>query len=47
MLIKDLFSVKNKNKNKIFVIAEIGNHKGSVTIAKKMFMEAKILVQMQ
>ena len=42
MLIKDLFSIKDKNKNKIFVIAEIGNnHKGSVKIAKKMFMEAK------
>ena len=42
MLIKDLFSIKKKNKDKLFVIAEIGNnHKGSVTIAKKMFLEAK------
>lgn len=42
MLIKDLFSAKKKNKDKPFVIAEIGNnHKGSVTIAKKMFLEAK------
>ena len=41
MLIQDLFSVK-KIKDKLFVIAEIGNnHKGSVIIAKKMFLEAK------
>jgi len=40
MFIKDLFS--SKNKDKPFVIAEIGNnHKGSMEIAKKMFSEAK------
>ena len=42
MKIKELFARKKKNYNKPFVIAEIGhNHKGSVEIAKEMFVAAK------
>ena len=42
MKIKELFLKKSFNKDKPFVIAEIGhNHKGSVNIAKKLFLSAK------
>tara|TARA_B100001057_G_scaffold501260_1_gene622786 strand:- start:5082 stop:6128 length:1047 start_codon:yes stop_codon:yes gene_type:complete len=42
MSFKSLFNQKNINTNKPFVIAEIGhNHKGSVEIAKKLFLSAK------
>jgi len=42
MKIRELFNNNKKNINKPFVIAEIGNnHKGSVKLAKKMFLVAK------
>ncbi len=42
MNFKTLFNPKNLNLGKQFVIAEIGhNHKGSVEIAKKLFLSAK------
>jgi len=42
MNFKSLFNQKNINTSKSFVIAEIGhNHKGSVEIAKKLFLSAK------
>ena len=41
MSIKNIFN-KNWVKDKSFVIAEIGhNHKGSVELAKKLFLAAK------
>lgn len=41
MLLEDIFE-KNLVKNRSFVIAEIGhNHKGSVELAKKLFLSAK------
>ena len=43
MKINNLFGKKNKkNNSEVYVIAEIGhNHKGSLEIAKKLFLEAK------
>ena len=41
MKLKNLFN--KKFKDDVYVIAEIGhNHKGSLSIAKKLFLEAKI-----